>query len=257
MTDDGHYVVKWQQNPYSTRVLVNEVIGSELLRLLRIASPEWAMVYVDDHFVHANPAARIFLENGSVPVRSGWHFGSRVPVDPEKKSIYDFLPADLQPNITNLNDFFRLFVFDLWADNSHGRQAIFFSAPGRRFAGQMIDNECCFGFNGLEWQIGDLPLYQKYPLRAERYLSLEADVQFEEAVADIQAIDGSDLEAIRRIVPGDWIGNDPASVVRLLDELRHRVTRLPELLHTAKAELIQKLKATGVPPARTGDSHVN
>jgi hypothetical protein len=241
LTDDGLYVVKWQQNPQSPRILINEVIGSELLRRLRIASPDWAMVHVDEDFVGANPAARICLKNGSVPVGTGWHFGSRVPVNPEKNCIFDFLPGGLLPKITNLKDFFRVFVFDLWTDNNDGRQAIFYAAPGRRLTAQMIDNGFSFGFNGTDWLMRDQPLNKTYPLRAGQYLSPDADVQFEAAIADIQAMDASDFEAIRQVVPDDWIGNDRARVVRLFDELRRRARRLPDLLSTVKTNLIQKL----------------
>jgi hypothetical protein len=128
LTDKGLYVCKWKHNPQHRRVLINEAIGSQLLALLGIATPDWAIVEVDEGFIAANPLACISWRSESVPIVPGMHFGSRFPVDPETTAVYVFLPTQLADRIVNLQDFIRVLVFDLWTDNSDGRQAIFFKS---------------------------------------------------------------------------------------------------------------------------------
>src|SRR5215831_14906452 len=82
-TDDGgYYIVKFQNNPQHRRILVNELISGVLLEYLQISVPPTALVYLSPEFLSENPDVHIILGSQKIPVRPGWHFGSRYPGDP-------------------------------------------------------------------------------------------------------------------------------------------------------------------------------
>jgi hypothetical protein len=243
LTDRGYYVVKWVQNPQHRRVLVNEMISAELLRRLRIAAPEWAVVHADDEFLDANPEVRINLRHGHASIKAGCHFGSRVPVDPIEKAIYDFLPPRLHDRVTNLNDFLRVLIFDLWVDNSDGRQAIFFATPKGHFAAQMIDNGHTLGFDGTDWRMKDQPVGKCYPLSIERFLTRKAGDEFESVITDILAVVEKDLSNILHLVRAEWLADDEVALGRVFVDLARRSRRLPDLV----ADALKYLRTQNVP----------
>src|SRR5713226_6447212 len=100
--DDGHfYVVKFKNNPQHRRILVNELVGSELLNYLNIASPIAALIWISEAFLTNNLDLLIDLGTEKTPVQPGWHFGSRFPGDPSETAVYDFMPDNLFHMVTN------------------------------------------------------------------------------------------------------------------------------------------------------------
>src|ERR1043166_5849762 len=110
--DDGHwYVVKFRNNPQHRRILVNELLAASFLEYLKIASPETALVHVDQEFLTANPELHLQLGTRRIEIEPGWHFGSRYPGDPDRTAVYDFLPDALLPSVPNLEAFRAILVF--------------------------------------------------------------------------------------------------------------------------------------------------
>src|ERR1035441_2162838 len=101
-TDGGCYVVKWLQNPQHRRILINEALCSELLKVLGVSSPSWARIHVDRTFLENNPQVRIQAGPGYAAVQPGWHFGSRFPVSPDHGLVFDALPSDAVGRVSNL-----------------------------------------------------------------------------------------------------------------------------------------------------------
>jgi hypothetical protein len=237
-TDDGCYVCKWKENPQHRRVLINEAIGAQLLRAMEIATPDWAIVMVDEEFVAANPSACISLEGASIPVTTGPHFGSKVIVEAELTGIYDFLPQHLFDRVVNLDDFLKVLVFDLWTDNHDGRQAIFFAERGgrtsnRSFKVQMIDNGCAFGFGGGEWRMRDRFVGKAYPHLKLFYLSNSAAEPIAAAITAARSIPEADFDGILDSLPEAWIQEDRRAIKRMFGQLRQRADRLPGLVAQA------------------------
>jgi hypothetical protein len=248
LTDHGKYVVKWKQNAQHRRILINEVLAAELLRRIGIASPDWAMVHADPEFLYANPLVGIHLRHSVRPVECGWHFGSKVPLNRNGMAILDSLPHHILTRIDNLPDFLRVFVFDLWIDNSDRRQAIFFVRKGRRFSTQMIDNGHAFGFDGSEWRMSDRFVGKEFPPLSKLYLSAEADKYFESTITCIQSIVASGFDTILQSVPADWIENDMNLITRLFEDLHSRSKRIPDLLTDAKGSVAEYVKSDSVFP---------
>lgn len=241
--DDGcWYVVKFRNNPQHRRILVNELLSSVFLGYLKIAVPETALIRVTAEFLAANPELHLSLGTRRIPIEPGWHFGSQYPGDPNRVAVYDYLPDALLPQVANLDDFRAILVFDKWVGNADGRQSIFHralvhrtadSAPASRpgFVARMIDHG--FAFNGPNWDFPESPIQGLYHRRmvyeSVRSLDdfrpwLDQVVHFPEEVVD---------QAWKRIPP-DWIDGEEDDLVRLLDRLLARRSRLPDLISACR-----------------------
>jgi hypothetical protein len=168
--DDGHwYVVKFRNNPQHRRILVNELLSAELLRYLKIAVPETALIHITPEFLEGNRDVHLSLGSQPVEVEPGWHFGSAFPGDPDRLAVYDFLPDALLGGLANIAHFLGVLVADKWMANADSRQAIFFRSrvkewtpvsparpPRTAMVAQMMDHG--FAFDGPAWDFADSPI---------------------------------------------------------------------------------------------------
>src|ERR1022692_292750 len=133
--DGGFYVVKFQNNPQHSRILVNELVCSIFLRYLQISSPDTVLIEVTPEFLREYPQVSVELGMQSARVSPGRHFGSKFPGDPARLAVYDFLPDLLLQKVHNLSDFLGCLVFDKWVGNADARQSVFFRARLRYWTG--------------------------------------------------------------------------------------------------------------------------
>jgi hypothetical protein len=238
--DDGHwYVVKFRNNPQHRRILVNELLASTLLKYLKIAAPETALVRVGEEFLAAHPEVHFSLGTRSVPVEPGWHFGSRYPGDPARIAVYDFLPDALLSQVVNLEDFRAILVFDKWVGNADGRQSVFYRAmvrgagPGGKpgFVARMIDHG--FAWNGPNWDFPDSPLQGLYP-RRQVYDSVRSLDDFEPWLTQVMAFPEEVMDAAWKSIPPDWIEGEDEVLLELLERLFERRKRVPELIESCR-----------------------
>ncbi len=238
--DDHFYVVKFRNNPQHRRILVNELIAGVFLRHLRIAAPETAIIHLDEQFLQDHPDVHIQLGTRREPVPAGWHFGSRYPGDPNRMTVYDFIPDALLERVVNRADFLGILVFDKWTANADARQAVFYRArirdwiPGRAapceqagFVALMVDHG--YIFDGPHWSFSDAPVQGLY-FRPSVYQSvtswdsfepwLERCIHFPEEVVD---------DAFKQI-PREWLNGDEEELERLLTQLLRRRSRIPDLI---------------------------
>lgn len=241
--DDGHfYVVKFRNNPQHRRVLINEAIGSVLLRYLQISAPEVFVVSASVEFLRNNPEVSIQLGSRCIPVDAGWHFGSRYPGHPNAIAVYDFIPDALLRQVVNLREFLGVLVFDKWTGNADGRQAVFFrgrlnqwppagTAARTGIVAWMIDQG--FLFNGPHWDFPDAPLQGLYhrPLVYEAVASLDDFQPWLDLVVNfpVEVID----EAYRKI-PLEWLEGEESALEELLEKLLRRRSRVPDLLEDCR-----------------------
>jgi hypothetical protein len=241
--DDGcFYVVKFRNNPQHQRVLINESIGCVFLRDLQISAPQVAVISISPEFLRENPEVSIQLGSKTVPVESGWHFGSRYPDQPDRIAVYDFIPDALLGQVANLRQFLGMLVFDKWTANADGRQAIFFrsrlkqwSAGGATarpgFLAWMIDQG--FLFNGPHWDFPDSPLQGLYhrPLVYEQVASLDDFQPWLDLVVHFPA---DVVDEAYRQVPLQWMEGEEDALEQLLEKLLHRSRRVPDLLEDCR-----------------------
>ena len=243
--DGNFYVVKFQNNPQHRRILVNELIASEILSHLQIASATHEVIRVTSEFLASSPD--IYIQTGTRrnSVEAGWHFGSRHPGHPDSLAVYDFIPDALLGQVANIEQFLAVLAFDRWVSNADGRQSIFFRAqlkdwmahpgvPPRKlgFVALMIDHG--FAFNGPHWDLPESAVAGLYPRRVV-YGGVRSIRNFEPWVERIRSFPPEVLDKALRQIPPSWIENDESRLESLLDSLLRRRKRIAELIEQCRS----------------------
>src|SRR5947209_7288596 len=246
---DGHfYVVKFQNNPQHRRILVNELLGTRLAGRLGLPVTPVAIVQVTEDLIRLTPELSMEMPRSRVPCQAGLQFGSRYPGDPRHLTLHDFLPDEQLRQVENLHDFAGMLVFDKWTCNTNGRQTIFFREPRRpwlaastsltpvtagdedgaqAYRTKMIDQGFCF--NAGEWNYPDAPLRGLYARNRvyEGVTGMESFAPWIERVE--KTINERVLGDLIREIPPEWYEDDYDAVMRLVEQLHRRRTRVPEL----------------------------
>jgi HipA-like protein len=252
---DGHYyVVKFQNNPQHRRVLVNELLGTRLAARLKLPTTPVAIIEVGEELIRLTPDLAMEMPRSRIPCQAGLQFGSRYPGDPRKLTLHDFLPDEQLREVQNLHDFAGMLVFDKWTCNTNGRQTLFFRemrggaertpaasthehpehspSSGVRYETLMIDQGFCF--NAGEWNYPDAPLRGLYA-RNRVYEGVTGMESFAPWIGRVEnRMTERVLEEIGREIPPAWYEDDYDALLRLLEQLHRRRTRVPELLLAAK-----------------------
>jgi len=234
--DGHHYVVKFRNNPQHARILVNEWLASSLLAYLNISTPEIALVTLSSEFLAGAPDVYIQLRSKHLAVEPGQHFGSRRPGRPGKTLVYDFLPDTLLEKVVNQSEFLGALLLDKWVGNADARQAIFRrsaqSSPNcadrpRGFLASMIDQGCSFG--GPDWKFYDSPLQGLY-FQPVVYRNVRSVDDFQPWLDQVVGFPEGALDEARASIPPEWIAGEEASLDALLEKLRSRRSRVPDLV---------------------------
>lgn len=153
--EDGlFYIAKFSNNAKSNRTLVNEWVGSRLLRACEICAPRVQVLELPVSVLRDAERLYVSTDNGSPPIEAGLHLGSQCPVDPTKVGIFGWLPTRLLEQVVNLEDFTRVCVVDYLLGQRQARQAVFAreqTMSSDRFRAWMIGQATLFG--GPEWRI--------------------------------------------------------------------------------------------------------
>jgi hypothetical protein len=249
-SDENYYVVKFQNNPQHRRILVNELLGTRLARRLGLPTTPVEVIYVSGELIRLTPDLCLEMPRTRVPCQAGPQFGSRYPGDPRRLTLHDFLPDEQLRAVENLHDFAGMLVFDKWTCNTNGRQTIFFREEPRRTLAQgngheetseardgsyetvMIDQGFCF--NAGEWNYPDAPLRGLYARNRvyEGVIGMESFAPWMERVE--KSVTERVLSETAGEIPPEWYEDDYDAVMRLLEQLYRRRTRVPDLLLAAK-----------------------
>jgi hypothetical protein len=256
---DGHYyVVKFQNNPQHRRILVNELLGTRLAARLGLPTTPVAVVNVPAELIRLTPDLCVELPRARIPCAAGLQFASRFPGDPRQMVLHDFLPDEKLVEVENLHEFAGMLVFDKWTCNTNGRQTLFFEVQAGRaramakaaaagagtaalsetaavpwvYTTRMIDQGFCF--NAGDWNFPDAPLRGLYS-RNRVYRGVTGMDAFGPWLARLEErITASVLAELADELPPEWYEDDYDAVLRLLEQLHRRRSRVPELLLEAK-----------------------
>jgi hypothetical protein len=238
--DDGYYyVVKFQNNPQHRRILVNELLGTRLAGRLGLPTVPVEIVEVSEDLIRLTPELAVELPRARIPCQPGLQFGSRYPGDPRRLTLHDFLPDERLREVENLDDFAGMLVFDKWTCNTNGRQTVFFHEQSEvvdpallRYKTLMIDQGFCF--NAGEWNFPDAPLRGLYA-RNRVYQGVRGMESFAEWLGRLEEqITERVLDEISKEVPPAWYEDDYDALMRLLEQLYRRRSRVPDLILEAK-----------------------
>jgi hypothetical protein len=238
--DDGYYyVVKFQNNPQHRRVLVNELLGTRLAGRLGLPTVPVEVVEVSHELIRLTPELAMEMPRGRVPCQAGLQFGSRYPGDPRRATLHDFLPDEQLREVENLHEFAGMLVFDKWTCNTNGRQTVFFfeekdtpEQGAMHYKTHMIDQGFCF--NAGEWNFPDAPLRGLYA-RNRVYQGVTGMESFAPWMERLEKqMTERVLDEIIRPIPPQWYEDDYDALLRLLEQLHRRRSRVPDLILDAK-----------------------
>jgi len=242
-SDQGYYVVKFQNNPQHRRILANEFLATRLAEQLGLPTTPVAIVNVSEELIRWTEDLAIELPRRRVPCAAGLQFGSRYPGDPRHFAAFDFLSDEDVRRVTNLSDFLGMLVFDKWTCNTDGRQTIFLQErpPRRRtvcdslprpYRAVMIDQGFCF--NAGEWNFPDAPLRGLYT----RNLVYESVTGMESFARWIERLEANVTEEtfaeIIAQLPPEWYEDDYDALITLCEQLLARRRRIPTLIKEAR-----------------------
>jgi hypothetical protein len=238
-SDGSYYVVKFQNNPQHRRILVNELLGTRVARRMGLPTTPVEIVYVSQDLIELTEELRIETPRERIPCQAGPQFGSRFPGDPHRLTLHDFLPDKQLSEVENLSDFAGMLVFDKWTCNTNGRQALFCprlqdeqEGQKMRYRAFMIDQGFCF--NAGEWNFPDAPLRGLYARNSvyEKVTGRESFAVWLERVE--KYVTQKVFDELIQEVPPEWYEDDLDALLRLVDQLHRRRTKVAELLLAAK-----------------------
>lgn len=224
---DGHfYIVKFSNNPQHCRVLANELLATRLAEQVGLPVPQTRVVTVSEWLIRSTPELRMELAGSSELCLPGMHFGSRFVCDPVDAHVYDYLPDEVLPKVSNLGDFCGILCLDKWTCNANGRQAVFWKRSAeRKYKATFIDQGYCF--NAGEWTFPDSPLRGVYA-RNSVYAHVTGWQSFEPWLSRIEALEAESIGDCAEGAPPEWYGewDDMAALIEQLHRRRGRVREL-------------------------------
>lgn len=219
-SDRNLYVVKFQNNPQHIRVLANELIVTNLARLIGLPVPEGAVVEVSDCLIHNTPELHMEIFGKNIPCAAGLNFGSPYAINPLEGQVFDYLPSELLVRVRNPEMFAAMLALDKWVGNRDGRQAVFSRRLiDRKYDVSFIDHGHCF--NVGDWNFPDKPLQGAY-LKNEVYENVCGWDSFEPWLSRIETIEEHLVWAAVENTPPAWCGSDWRVLEQLTQTLWER-----------------------------------
>jgi hypothetical protein len=232
---DGHlYVTKFQNNPQGLRVLASEMIATRIALWLDLPMAHVCPIEVSESLVAQNPLLRIECESSSVPCSSGIQLGSRCVAHPDTLLNFDDLNSAQVESVNNLDEFTQVLVFDRWAGNCDGRQAVVPRSLRRKHQGcaaTFIDQHYCF--NGQAWDFPDLPHTGLCP-KSSVYRNVRGWESFEPMLSRLEAVDATDLWRLARETPAQWYEDNHGALSELIDTLDKRRSMVSRLIQESR-----------------------
>lgn len=218
-SDGSRYVTKFQNNPQHIRVLANEMLATNLGRVLGLPMPRVEVIEVSDRLIEQTEDLRIQLAGQRISCRSGKQLGSLFVGSPGM--TLDYLPSEFLGGVRNVADFARVLVLDKWTCNADGRQAVFWkrTARSRRYNATFIDQGYCF--NAGEWTFPDYPLRGVFANNCV-YEGVTGWEAFEPALIRAEEMDSDAIWRCALDIPEEWYEGDRDGLHRLVEELDRR-----------------------------------
>jgi len=243
--DGRYYIAKFAGNPQGNRTLVNEWVAQSIVKLLGISTPPLCLLRLPDSL--RDEMLYFEVGNKRVPVRGHWHLGSLCPVDPQTKTLFDFLPERFLRNITNLDDFARIAVADQWLHQTDKRQAVFVrehvpEASPVRMRAYFIDHGRAF--DGSFWKLRETSGHGCYMDRTI-YALIDMPNICSETVSHIESISEREILSSVTTLPESWLSaGDSDALNRLLMKLHKNRLRLRRVV---TSHLVPLGMPTGLP----------
>ncbi len=203
LCDDGRsYVVKKRANPQGPNVLANELVGTELMSVLGLPTPNWRFATTSCAGLSPRNSDAQNCERSSCEL----HFASELVSGLSTETISNHLSESAILRLSNRADFIGALVFDVWAGSIDARQAVYVRGAGATsYRAVFIDHGHLFG--GPYWLISNS---RGRALTKNRFVydGLFDSNLINDWVALLQSKIPSVLPAILETVPAQWFTGD-------------------------------------------------
>jgi len=234
-SDHHFYVVKFGNNPQHPRVLVNEMLASQLAERIGLPVPVSVIVEVNARLVDRTPDLSIELDDQTVRCQAGLQFGSEYAVSPLIGQCFDYLPAETLSKVSNVTRFCAMLTLDKWTGNSDARQAVFWRENKQRvYTAAFIDQGYCF--NAGEWTFPDITLRGVYA-RNEVYESVCGWASFVVSLGLIENLEPDIIRSIAQQIPPEWYDSNFTALGVLVDKLVDRRTIIRPLIEAFRVSV--------------------
>jgi len=222
-SDGRFYVAKFKGNPKGTRTLINELLGSAIFRSRALPAAEGVVLKLSEEALCGSDWPLVGTGGDRHKAEAGLHFGSAVPGNPDKNSIYDFIPSKLNYMVVNRDSFHMALILDVVLGRSERRQCVFTRNADRKLNPYFIDNSMLFG--GSDWAFGAIAEQSSY-IDVDIYSgSFDSSVYVEACSSIIELVAAMRTELLGQI-PSEWIEGNENELHLLLDCLCHRILSL-------------------------------
>jgi len=198
-------------------MLVNKWVSCRVLQRLGVTVPSTHLLALSS--MHAS-----LIDNTGYSTTLP-HFGSEIPVDFDRETVFDFLPHTLLGQVANLWDVTTALIVDHWLGCTKPSRTVFCrdgtrstdgggENPKRPFRGYVIGSS--FAFGGVSWEFAQGPSWK----RGDNQLQC---IDIEQSLRAVSCVDGLPAKSIKQTlehVPTEWLlGRDRNLLSQLLDEL--------------------------------------
>jgi hypothetical protein len=228
--DDGNlWIVKFKNNPQHLRILANELIATELARIIGLSVPVSGIIDVRQAIVDTHPP--LYINHGPQHrelCQSGLQFGSKFAGGMVPRQVDEYMADEQLLNTHNLDQFAGILAFDKWTCNTDYRQVVYRrSGIERGYSAVFIDQGACFNMG--EWNFPDAPLKGIFAQNSA-YSTITGWESFEPWLSRIEQFDPQTLWEIVETVPREWYGGAVCELKGLVDKLISRRCRVRELI---------------------------
>jgi hypothetical protein len=242
--DGKYYIVKMLGNPQGSQILFNEALGSEIMKLIGLETPDWSPISISEQFIEDNPA--MWFDTGRSEVQrpsAGLHFGSRLVLPKSNENLLEILPHSWFNRIANRGSFLGALLFDLWANQSDSRQAVFLqNIETHSLAATFIDQGALFAHHDV--RVFRRPIPAMY-LDPEIYENIDVESTLPKWVDRIATLSESILALLieHAKIPAQWYTpKDIKEIVARLAERRELLGEYADLIRaTIKSRRVDRL----------------
>jgi len=227
-SDGCFYVVKFQNNPQHSRVLVSEMLVNTLAERLGVPVPPSALVEVGSRLIESTPELSIQLPGKTLACQPGIHFGSLHLMCCCPGNVFDTFPSSLAKRLENLEAFAGALVLDFWTCNADFRQAVF-SRPCRRkpaYRVTFIDHSHCLNASECNSLVCSP---RGYYSAAWAYDWIKGWSSFESWLSRVETMTEAEIWSCTKGIPAEWYdgrSNEPEQLVNFLLARRPRLRQL-------------------------------
>lgn len=226
-TNGGLYVVKLNDKECHSGNLASELIGSGLCSALQFVVPQSCFIHASEQFFDRSPGAWVETPAGRVRPAAGLHYGSTFVGDVEGACRpLPSLHGKSVGELFNRDQFYGMYLFDIWANNLDCRQQVFVADSDRKsLMAVFLDNDRLFG--GPQWQFSDLLLQAEFRKEDAVNLEWQSATLLHTWLQQFRSIVPKALVQICRAVPPEWCAGNIGVLER---ELLRRLGAIEDLV---------------------------